>query len=125
MTRRLLEFLREPEKPQFLEKIAVESRGQVRVVPVKIIDYITASGPYAELHIAGKTFAVRERMQALEEQLDPSVFFRIHRSAIVRLDRIDVLLHRPGGDYAVRLKDGTELDLSRARREELEKRLGI
>ena len=103
----------------------MESRGQVRVVPVKIIDYITASGPYAELHIAGKTFAVRERMQALEEQLDPSVFFRIHRSAIVRLDRIDVLLHRPGGDYAVRLKDGTELDLSRARREELEKRLGI
>jgi hypothetical protein len=52
------------------------------------------------------------------------VFFRIHRSAIVRLDRIDALLRRSGGDYAVRLKDGTELSLSRARREELERRLG-
>lgn len=125
LTRRLLEFLRRPEKAQFLERIAVESRGQVRVVPVRSVDYITASGPYAEIHSGDKTYAVRERMQTLEEQLDPAVFFRIHRSAIVRLDRIEAVLHRPGGDYAVRLKDGTQLDLSRARREELEQRLGI
>ncbi|HEY8134276.1 MAG TPA: LytTR family DNA-binding domain-containing protein [Thermoanaerobaculia bacterium] len=110
---------------QYRQRIAVESRGQVRVVAVARIDYITASGPYAELHVADKTYAVRERMQTLEEQLDPAVFFRIHRSAIVRLDRIDTLLHRSGGDYALRLKDGTELDVSRGRREELERRLGI
>jgi two-component system LytT family response regulator len=125
MTRRLLGFLQEEPKQKFLDRIAVESRGQVRVVPVARIDYITASGPYAELHVGDKTFAVRERMQTLEEQLDPSVFFRVHRSAIVRLERIDALLHRPGGDYAVRLKDGSELDVSRARRDELQQRLGI
>jgi len=125
MTRRLLEFLRQEPPKEFLDRIPVESRGQVRVVPVDSIDYITASGPYAELHAGDKTYAVRERMQTLEEQLDPSIFFRIHRSAIVRLDRIDTLLHRPGGDYAVRLKDGTVLDVSRARRDELEQRLGI
>src|SRR5437764_2152042 len=125
MTRRLLGFLQEEPKQKFLDRVAVESRGQVRVVPVSRIDYITASGPYAELHVGEKTYAVRERMQTLEEQLDPSVFFRTHRSAIVRLERIDALLHRPGGDYAVRLKDGTELDVSRARRDELQQRLGI
>lgn len=125
MTRRLLEFLRQEPPKEFLDRIPVESRGQVRVVPVDSIDYITASGPYAELQAGDKTYAVRERMQTLEEQLDPSIFFRIHRSAIVRLDRIDTLLHRPGGDYAVRLKDGTVLDVSRARRDELEQRLGI
>lgn len=114
-----------PRQGQYRERIPVESRGQVRVVPVARIDYITASGPYAELHVADKTYAVRQRMQTLEEQLDPAVFFRIHRSAIVRLDRIDTLLHRGGGDYALRLKDGTELDVSRGRREELEQRLGI
>jgi two-component system LytT family response regulator len=124
-TRRLIEFLQHEPGPKFLERISVESRGQVRVVPVANIDYITASGPYAELHAGDKTFAVRERMQTLEEQLDPEVFFRIHRSAIVRLDRIDTLLHRSGGHYAVRLKDGTQLDVSRARRDELEQRLGI
>lgn len=116
---------RTEEPSKYVDRLAVESRGQVRVVAVSKIDYITASGPYAELHVADKVYAIRERMQMLEEQLNPAVFFRIHRSAIVRLDRIDALLHRPGGDYAVRLKDGTELDLSRARREELEQRLGI
>ena len=111
-------------KSSWLQRIPVELRGQMRVVPVELIDYITASGPYAELHVDGRTFAVRERMQQLEERLDPEVFMRIHRSVIVRLDRIDVMLRSAGGDYAVRLKDGTELSVSRSRREALEERLG-
>jgi two-component system LytT family response regulator len=111
-------------KGEYLERIPVESRGQIRVVPVSLIDYITASGPYAELHVGQRTFAIREKMQTLDEKLDPSIFFRIHRSAIVRLDKIDTLLHAAGGDYAVRLKDGTELSVSRTRREELEERVG-
>jgi two-component system LytT family response regulator len=110
--------------PKYLERIGVEARGQVRFVPVDRIEYITADGPYAELHVGERTLALRERMHTLEERLDPEMFFRIHRSAIVRLDRVDVLLRRAGGDYAVRLKDGTELSLSRARRDELERLLG-
>jgi two-component system LytT family response regulator len=132
VTRRLLTLLHEqplPDAPRrkgrYLDRIPVESRGQTRVVPVARIDYITASGPYAELHIAERTFAVRERMQTLEEKLDPAVFFRVHRSVIVRLDRIDTLRRASGGDYAVRLKDGTELPVSRTRREELEQAMGI
>ena len=110
---------------EYVDRIAVEVRGQVRAVPVSRIEYITASGPYAELHVDGKTFAVRERMQALEEKLDPERFFRIHRSAIVRIDMIDVFLRHAGGDYGVRLKNGVELSVSRSKREELEALLGI
>jgi len=128
ITKQLVTLLHEsgpaPPKQQYLDRIPVEQRGQLRVVPVARIDYITASGPYAELHAGGKTFAVRERMQTLEEKLDPAIFFRVHRSAIARLERIDVLLRASGGDYAVRLKDGTELPLSRTRREQLEGILG-
>jgi len=126
VTKRLAALLDSPQPPPtkpYLDRIPVEMRGQLRVVPVAKIDYITASGPYAELHVADRTYAVRERMQTLEESLDPAVFFRIHRSAIVRLDRIDALLRASGGDYAVRLKDGTELPVSRSRRDELEQRL--
>ena len=125
-TRQLASLINEekPKKKDFLDRIPVEMRGQMRVVPVSKIDYITASGAYAELHAAGRTFAVRERMQTLEEKLDPEIFFRVHRSAIVRVDHIDVLLRAPGGDYAVRLKDGTELPLSRSKREALEAILG-
>src|SRR5206468_4097607 len=115
----------EPTAPRYLDRIPVESRGQVRVVPVSKIDYITASGPYAELHAGYRAYAVRERMQTLEERLDPAVFLRVHRSVIVRLDRVDAMLRSPGGDYGVRLKDGTTLSMSRARRDELERRLGV
>jgi two-component system LytT family response regulator len=62
-------------------------------------------------------------MQTLEEQLDPSQFLRVHRSAIVRLDRVDTLVKAAGGDYSVVLKDGTRLKVSRSRRELLEQRL--
>ena len=110
----------------YLERFAVETRGQVRVVAVDEVDFIAASGPYAELHTAeGGTHLIRERMQTLEERLDPERFFRIHRSAIVRLDRVDALLYNAGGDYALRLKSGKRLKVSRGRREALERRLGL
>lgn len=110
---------------QYLERIAVEMRGKLRVIPVSSIDFITASGPYAELHVEGRRHLLRQTMQTLEERLDPARFFRIHRSAIVRIDLVDALLRGAGGDYEVQLKDGTRLRVSRSRREELERRLGV
>lgn len=109
----------------FIERIAVELRGQIRVVPVVDIDAITASGSYVELHVGEKTYLLRERMQVLEEKLDPTVFLRIHRSAIVRLARIEALTRDPGGDYSVRLKGGAELPVSRNRVEQLERWVGL
>jgi two-component system LytT family response regulator len=112
-------------KREYLERIAVEMRGQVRIVPVKQIDYLIASGPYAELFVGDKRYLIRERMQALEERLDPARFFRIHRSAIVRLDLIETLIRNPGGDYAVQLKGGVKLKVSRSRFEKLEEQMGM
>jgi len=63
-------------------------------------------------------------LQSIEDRLDPARFMRVHRSAIVRLDAVDVLHKGPGGDYEVQLKNGTRLRVSRSRREELERRLG-
>lgn len=117
-----------PEPPasgRYLERIAVDLRGQVRVVPVEKIDFISASGSYAELHVGEDTFLVRERMQVLDERLPPDHFFRIHRSTIVQIDRIESLLVGAGGNYAVRLTDGRKLKVSRSRRDELEEQLGM
>jgi two-component system, LytTR family, response regulator len=129
MTRRLLAAISSPAAAPRLERgatavlrIPVESRGQTRFVDVGDIDYITASGPYAELHVGGATHLIRERMQALEEGLDPGRFFRIHRSAIVQLDRIESLRRREG-EVVVHLRGGVELPVARNRREALESRL--
>ena len=110
---------------RYLERIPVESRGKVRFIPVSDIDYILASGPYAELVVGDRKHLIREAMQNLENQLDPARFFRVHRSAIVQLDRVDALLKAPGGDCDVQLRNGVKIKIARSRREELEKRLAM
>ena len=100
-------------------------RGKVRVVPVSQIEYITASGPYVELHTGERAYLIREAIHTLEEKLDPNRFLRIHRSIIVRVDLIDTFHRGAGGDYEVQLKSGARLRVSRSRREELERRLGV
>jgi two-component system LytT family response regulator len=109
--------------PRHLERIPVESRGKIRYIPVSDIDYIVASGPYAELVVGDRKHLIREAMQNLENKLDPARFCRVHRSAIVQLDRVDTLLKSPGGDCDVQLKNGVKIKIARSRREELEKRL--
>jgi two-component system LytT family response regulator len=109
----------------YLERIAVEMRGKVRVVPVSQVEYITASGPYVELHTSERAYLIREAIHSLEERLDPERFLRIHRSIIVRVDLIDTFHRGAGGDYEVQLKSGARLRVSRSRREELERRLGV
>jgi len=110
---------------RYLERIPVESRGKVRFIPVADIDYILASGPYAELVVGERKHLIREAMQNLENQLDPARFFRVHRSAIVQLDRVDALLKSPGGYCDVQLRNGVKIKIARSRREELEKRLAM
>jgi two-component system LytT family response regulator len=107
----------------YLQRIPVESKGKITYVPAEEVEYILASGPYAELIVGGRRHLIRESMQTLEDRLDPARFMRIHRSSIVQLARVDALLHGPGGDYEVQLKDGARLRVSRNRREELETRL--
>jgi len=109
---------------KYLERIAVENARPGSDRPVKQIDYLVASGPYAELFVGDKRYLIRERMQALEERLDPARFFPHHRSAIVRLDLIETLIRNPGGDYAVQLKGGVKLKVSRSRFEKLEQQMG-
>jgi two-component system, LytTR family, response regulator len=115
----------EPNHGNYPERFAVETPGQVRVIPVMAIDYILASGHYVEIHAGGKAHVIRERMDHLETKLDPAKFFRIHRSTIVQLDRVVSLLREGGGDYAVRLKSNVELPVSRSRVEALERWMGL
>jgi two-component system LytT family response regulator len=110
---------------RYAERIAVEVRGKVRPVPVEQIDFITSDGPYAELHVGGRRYLIREAMQTLEERLDPERFMRVHRSVIVRLDLVEMLHRGAGGEYELELKGGGRLRVSRSRREALERWLGV
>jgi two-component system, LytTR family, response regulator len=112
-------------RSDYMQRIPVEMRGRVRVVPVAEIDFIIASGPYAELYSGDRKYVIRESMQNLEDRLDPEQFTRVHRSVIVRLDLIETLHKGAGGDYEVQLKSGRRLRVSRSRLEALERKLGL
>jgi two-component system, LytTR family, response regulator len=102
------------------ERFVVRGGGRVSFVHASEVDWIEADDYYVQLHAGSKAHLLRESLRELEARLDPRQFVRIHRSAIVRVDRVEGLRSTGQGGYAVRLKDGTELKLSRRRRDELQ-----
>jgi len=104
---------------KYLERLVVKSVGRVFFLKVDDIDYIEAAGNYVKLHAGRESHMIRETMNGIEAKLDPDKFFRIHRSTVVNIDRIKELHPMFSGDYAVILRNGTELALSRNYRERL------
>ena len=107
-----------------LDRIVVRNARDVLLVRVEDIDWIGAADYYAKLHVGPRTHLVRETMQNLERRLDPRRFIRIHRSAIVNVERVKVIQPYFRGGHVVVLHDGTRLVMSRGRRETLERVLG-
>jgi two-component system, LytTR family, response regulator len=102
---------------------AVKSTGQITFVPMAEIDWIEAADYYASLHMGTRTHLLRRSMSELEKDLDATAFCRIHRSTIVRIDRIQALELNENGEYDVRLKDGRRLRMSRRYRKSVQSRL--
>jgi two-component system, LytTR family, response regulator len=106
------------------DRIMVRTTKQVVFVRVDDVDWIEADDYYAKLHVGGHAYLIRETMQSLETRLDPKRFARVHRSAIVNLDRIKAMQPYFRGAHVLTLSDGTRLTLSRSRRASFERALG-
>ncbi|MGD2068558.1 MAG: LytTR family DNA-binding domain-containing protein [Gemmatimonadota bacterium] len=99
------------------------SGGERFQMPLAEIDWIEADGDYARVHAAGRSYLLPARMKDLETDLADSSLVRVHRSAIVNVDRVREVRHRSHGDYEAVLADGTVVRVSRTRREGLLDRL--
>jgi two-component system LytT family response regulator len=108
----------------YLTRIPIRSEGKITVVDLADVDWLSAADNYVTLHAGGREFLVRDTLAALERRLDPQSFVRVHRSTIVRLNRIAELMPDAHGDFTIRLKDGTHLDMSRTFRSNVEARFG-
>jgi two-component system LytT family response regulator len=104
-------------------RLIVKSAGRVAIVKTDEIDWIEAADYYACLHVSQRTHLLRRSLGELEEELDSAMFCRIHRSAIVNLERVKEMKLDANGEYEVFLRDGTRLRLSRSYREHLQSRL--
>jgi two-component system, LytTR family, response regulator len=122
--RRLLALVKDLRKDQpRAERLVVKSGGRLCCLRVDEIDWVEAAGNYVRLHVGPTSHLLRETMNAIEGRLDPEKFFRIHRSRIVNMERIQELQPWLNGEYAVLLRTGTRLTLSRGYREKLQDRL--
>ncbi len=106
------------------DRMVVKSSGRIYFVRTADIDWCEAAGNYVRLHVGQQAHLVRDTMAHVEADLDPHRFVRIHRKAIVNVDRIQELQSSFGGEYVVLLRDGTRLTLSRGYRDGLQSRLG-
>ena len=105
-------------------RFLVRTAGRVLFLRSEDIDWVEAADYYVKLHVGGKVHMLRESMAALEARLDSSMFFRIHRSAIVNLERVRELQPYSKREHVLVLHDGTRLRLTRSRREQLAALLG-
>jgi two-component system, LytTR family, response regulator len=115
----------EPAKPAtqsaggYVQRLAVKDGRRFLLLRTEEIDWIEAASNYVEVHARGRSFLIRMTLNELNDSLDPAMFARIHRSTVVNLDRIQDIVLGGTGSFFIRLKDGSNLRLSRGYRDRI------
>jgi two-component system LytT family response regulator len=105
-----------PSSAQAELKLVANLGQRAQVVPVREIDWVEAQDYCVLIHVGKSSYLLRESIRSLQQRLEPAGFLRVHRSAMVNVDRVREL-RRPGrGEWMVALADGTELPVSRRNR---------
>ena len=107
--------------PAYARRFGVRDARGLYFVRARDVDRVEADGNYVALVASGRRHLVRETMQSAEARLDPADFIRVHRSAIVRIDRIARLEPSGQGEFDLTLTDGTKLTSSRAYRARIQR----
>ena len=109
---------------RYPQTLAIRTGREVVRVRSVDIDWVDAAGDYMCIHVGSETHVLRGTMKQLEGWLDPALFQRVHRSAIVNLTRVRRLRPHANGEYFLTLAGGQQLKLSRTRRAKLKPLLG-
>lgn len=105
------------------DRFLVKKLGREFLVRIDEIDWIESSGNYVNLHVGDRVYPLRETMTRIDERLLPLGFQRVHRSAIVNLDRVAEIVAFDTGDGEARLQTDATVPVSRRFRQELRERL--
>lgn len=111
--------------PSIPARIAVRDEGRLVFVPVADIETVVARGNYVELRARGTTYSLRATLSAVLAQLDHAMFVRVHRSVVLRVERITAIEPLFRGEYLITLADGSTFTSARGQRAELRRALGL
>ena len=117
--------LAETAARQDRRRLVVRDGARTHVIPHEDIVWIEAEDYYAGIHARGRRILARESLRTLEKTLDPAIFVRVHRSAIVNTRWIKAIEPLASGDQKLILNDGTTLRVSRTHRAALMRLLAL
>lgn len=106
-------------------KIPVKQGNKTVLIDPANVLYIIASGYYAEIYTGGKKFVLRESLNNLEEILDKSVFYRVHRSTILNINHVKEIIHSEFSEIDAKMTDDKLLHISKANKKQFLEKLGI
>ena len=110
--------------PRYVEEFWVPDQNGLVRIAAQDVDKITAERDYMRLHVGRRSWLIYRTIAKLEEELDPALFIRVHRSAILRRDTITGLTRDGLGHWAARLADGSEQRIGRSHINEVKKLAG-
>ena len=100
-------------------RLAIRDAGRTNWIRQEDIEWIDAAGDYMCVHAGGVTYIMRQTMKKLEQELDPSLLQRVHRSTIVNVHRVKDLEPHINGEYFLKLSGGHTIKLSRSYKDKL------
>jgi two-component system LytT family response regulator len=112
-------------QPAFLTRVPVRTGGRTIFVDLAAVDWMDAADNYVRLHVKQREYLVRETLASLEAQIDPDRFVRVHRSAIVQIDRVVEIRAQSHGDAELRLDEGARVPVSRTWRDRVQNALAV
>jgi DNA-binding LytR/AlgR family response regulator len=119
-----LDRLLEAVAPRYLTRFLVRTGTKLQVVRLDDVEWLEAADNYVRVHAADATRVVRGSLQEIATSLDPAVFVRVHRTAIVRIDAVVEVASRPSSDAELLLRSGARVPLSRQLRSSVLARIG-
>lgn len=103
----------------YTTRFVVRSGSKFSFVKTSDVDWLSAADNYVSLHIGGREHLIRDTLKSVEQQLDPEIFVRVHRSIIINLNRVQEIEPYFHGEYIVTMKDNAKLTTSRSYSERL------
>lgn len=125
---KLIKYLESPSLPSHdfnSYKLAIKSNGKISFIDKDAIKYIMVTGNYAEIYTDQKKYLLREPLNVLIDQLNPSKFIRIHRSAIINVSYMKEVIYSNYSEVDVKMSDEKLFRISKTYKKDFQKKLGV
>jgi len=100
-----------------LRRVLVRNEGRVVPVSADQIDWLEAADNHVIIHAGTMAHKVRGSLNGFADRLDPTAFVRVHRGAIVNVNRIREVQTWFHGELVAILKDDTRVTVGRTYRD--------